>query len=191
LFSERQRLSGDLSSPGRTGGRSEADFDLQFRASYSSLVRMAEGMLHDRGAAEDVVQEAMLGLWRRWNTFPASDSPQAYLFQATRNRALNHIRHLKIRKQAEPQLIAGSASPPSADTQLTENTIDDALATALSELPERSRQVFELSRANGLKYSEIAETLGLSVKTVESHMGKALRLLREKLAPHLPTGDRL
>jgi RNA polymerase sigma-70 factor (ECF subfamily) len=162
-----------------------------FRAWYSSLVRMAEGMLRDRGAAEDVVQEAMLGLWRRWESFPINDSPQAYLFQATRNRALNHLRHLKIRKESEPQLIASSATTAATDTQLAENAIDAALALALSELPERSREVFELSRTKGLKYTEIAETLGLSIKTVESHMGKALRLLREKLAPYLPPGDRL
>jgi RNA polymerase sigma-70 factor (ECF subfamily) len=162
-----------------------------FRAWYSSLVRMAEGMLRDRGAAEDVVQEAMLGLWRRWDSFPVNDSPQAYLFQATRNRALNHLRHLKIRKESEPQLIASSATTAATDTQLAENAIDAALALALSELPERSREVFELSRTKGLKYTEIAETLGLSIKTVESHMGKALRLLREKLAPYLPPGDRL
>jgi RNA polymerase sigma-70 factor (ECF subfamily) len=175
----------------RAGSRSEDDFNAVFRAWYSSLVRMAEGMLRDRGAAEDVVQEAMLGLWRRWDSFPINDSPHAYLFQATRNRALNHLRHLKIRRDAEPQLVAVSAASPATDTQLTENAIDEALAIALSELPERSRQVFELSRNHGLKYTEIAETLGLSIKTVESHMGKALRLLREKLAPHLPHGDRL
>ncbi len=81
-----------------------------------------------------------------------------------------------------------SASAPSL---LVEDEIEVALKTAVSELPERCREVFELSRIHGLKYAEIATVLGISVKTVEAQMGKALRSLRVKLAPWLPTSDTL
>ncbi|MEO7966836.1 MAG: sigma-70 family RNA polymerase sigma factor, partial [Gemmatimonadaceae bacterium] len=64
------------------------------------------------------------------------------------------------------------------------------LREAMEDLPERSRVVFEMSRAQGLKYSEIADALGISIKTVEAHMGKALRHLRERMAHWLPAGRR-
>jgi len=63
-----------------------------------------------------------------------------------------------------------------------------AIQSAIAGLPARCREVFELSRIRGLKYSEIATELGISVKTVEAQMGKALRVMREKLAPWLPEG---
>jgi RNA polymerase sigma-70 factor (ECF subfamily) len=68
-----------------------------------------------------------------------------------------------------------------------EDEIDTALKKAVAELPDRCREVFELSRRDGLKYAEIASVLGISVKTVEAQMGKALRTLRVKLAPWLPS----
>ena len=66
--------------------------------------------------------------------------------------------------------------------------IDAALKQAVGALPERCREVFELSRVHGLRYAEIASTLGISVKGVEAQMGRALRELRRRLAPWLPGG---
>ncbi len=68
--------------------------------------------------------------------------------------------------------------------------MDVALRAAMGDLPERCREVFELSRVHGLRYAEIASALGISVKTAEAQMGKALRIRRERLAPWLPSdGD--
>jgi len=74
-----------------------------------------------------------------------------------------------------------------AEPNLVQEEIDAALAEAMNTLPPRCREVFELSRVHGLRYAEIATTLGLSVKTVEAQMGKALRILRERLAVWLPS----
>ena len=68
---------------------------------------------------------------------------------------------------------------------LVDEEMDVAVRQAVAELPERCREVFELSRVRGLRYAEIATALEISVKTVEAQMGKALRLLRERLAPWL------
>jgi RNA polymerase sigma-70 factor (ECF subfamily) len=168
-----------------------AAFDALFRAWYAPLVRLAEGMLRDRAVAEEIVQDVLLELWRRRETLVLDGSPQAYLFQATRNRALNHIRHLRVRQQGEPQVIAEMSRSVAGDTQLIAEEIETALRSAINELPPRCREVFELSRMRGLRYAEIAETLGISVKTVEAQMGKALRTLRERLAPWLPQGHAL
>jgi RNA polymerase sigma-70 factor, ECF subfamily len=161
-------------------------FDAIFRTWYGPLVGTAERMLRDRAVAEELVQDVMLELWRRRETLAPDGSAQAYLFQATRNRVLNHLRHLKIEQRSEPELLGESASAPRADAEVTETELSVAVQDAVRSLPDRCREVFELSRVHGLKYSEIATQLGISVKTVEAQMGKALRTLRERLANWLP-----
>ena len=169
----------------------ERAFDEIFRTWYAPLVRAAEALLRERAVAEEVVQEVMLELWRRRERLDPDGSPQAYLFQATRNRALNHLRHLQVQRRSATRLTMQEAREPSAPSQVVAREIDVALRDALDALTPRCREVFELSRVQGLKYSEIAEMLGVSVKAVEAQMGKALRTLRERLAPWLPAGDRL
>jgi RNA polymerase sigma-70 factor (ECF subfamily) len=161
-------------------------FDAIFRTWYGPLVGTAERMLRDRAVAEELVQDVLLELWRRRESLAAEGSPQAYLFQATRNRVLNHLRHLKIEQRSEPELQGDSASAPRADAEVTQEELSVAVQDAVRSLPDRCREVFELSRVHGLKYAEIATQLGISVKTVEAQMGKALRTLRERLAPWLP-----
>ena len=169
----------------------ERAFDEIFRTWYAPLVRAAESLLRDRAVAEEVVQEVMLELWRRRERLDPGGSIQAYLFQATRNRALNHLRHLRVEQRSAPFLTVSEAREATAPSQAVAREIGVALAGALAELTPRCREVFELSRVHGLKYGEIAELLGVSVKAVEAQMGKALRTLRERLAPWLPSGDTL
>ena len=167
-------------------GDSDA-FDAVFRANYAALVGSAERILGRRDVAEEIVQDVMLELWRRRETLAVDDSLRGYLFRATRNRSLNHLRHGAIEKRAEPELAADRVeSGSSAHAALVEEEIDVAVKRAVADLPARCREVFELSRVHGLRYSEIATTLGISVKTVEAQMGKALRILRERLAQWLP-----
>ena len=167
-------------------GDSDA-FDAVFRANYAALVGSAERILGRRDIAEEIVQDVMLELWRRRETLAVEDSLRGYLFRATRNRSLNHLRHGAIEKRAEPELAANRAeSGSSAHAALVEEEIEVAVKRAVADLPARCREVFELSRMHGLRYSEIATTLGISVKTVEAQMGKALRILRERLAQWLP-----
>jgi RNA polymerase sigma-70 factor (ECF subfamily) len=164
----------------------EGAFDAVFREHYASLVRSAEAMLHRRDLAEEIVQDVLLALWQRRDTLVVEDSLRAYLFRATRNRALNHLRHVAIERKAEPELSSVEPSAGDAQATLVHEEIDIALRRAIGVLPPRCREVFELSRVHGLRYAEIASTLGISVKTVEAQMGKALRVLRDELAPWLP-----
>jgi len=166
-------------------------FDAIFRANYALLVRVAETMLRDRGMAEEISQDVMLELWRRRDTLGVTESVRGYLLQATRNRTLNALRHRAIEKRSEPHLMDGTSRLPSTDAAAREGEIEVALQAAIADLPDRCRQVFELSRGEGLKYAEIASRLGISVKTVEVQMGKALRILRERLKPWLPAGENL
>ena len=161
-------------------------FDIVFREHYASLMRCADALLRRRDVAEEVVQEVMLALWQRRETLVVDDSLRSYLFRATRNRSLNHLRHAAIERRAEPELMSAEPRDAPAPSALVEEEIEVALRGAIGQLPPRCREVFELSRVHGLRYGEIASTLGISVKTVEAQMGKALRVLRERLAPWLP-----
>jgi RNA polymerase sigma-70 factor (ECF subfamily) len=163
----------------------ESAFDAIFRNWYASLVRASEAIVRARAVAEEIVQDVMLELWRRRESLVEGGSPQAYLFQAVRNRSLNHVRHERVERRAEPEAEREAAIQASAHSLLVEEEIEVALNQAVAGLPDRCREVFELSRTHGLKYSEIATVLGISVKTVEAQMGKALKSLRVELAPWL------
>ena len=184
-------LESDRALIGRLIDGDERAFDEIFRAWYAPLVRAADAMLRERAIAEDVVQEVLLELWRRRERLDPDGSAQAYLFQSMRNRALNHLRHLQVRRRTALHLAVDEARDATAPSRLVAQEIDLALRDALDGLTPRCREVFELSRVHGLKYSEIANHLGVSVKAVEAQMGKALRALRERLAPWLPAGGQL
>lgn len=160
-------------------------FDALFRQHYPRLVAAAQSLLHDRDAAEEVAQEVMLELWRRREELVVESGLRGYLHRAVRNRALNRIRHERTVRQAEPLLAQEAVRPAPADREAREHEIDAALRRAMDAMPPRCREVFELSRVHRLRYAEIADTLEISIKTVEAQMGKALRIAREHLEPWL------
>ncbi len=163
-----------------------AAFDAIFREHYAGLVAFLDRLLRGRGEAEEVAQEVMLELWRRRDDLRIRESLRAYLYRAARNRALNVLRHERVVDETAPYIRPPESEAPTAEPDLLQQELDGAVAAAIAELPARCREIFQLSRVQGLRYAEIADTLGLSVKTVEAQMGRALRLLRESLAPWLP-----
>jgi RNA polymerase sigma-70 factor, ECF subfamily len=164
---------------------SEAAFDQIFRAHYARLVRLAQGMLGELAPAEELAQDVMLELWRRRASLTVETSLQAYLFRATRNRTLNYLRHEKVVQRGSVFAAPELAAAPVGDRELIQDEIDVALNAAMQQLPPRCREIFELSRVQGLKYSEIADALGISIKTVEAQMSKALRIMRELMSGYM------
>jgi RNA polymerase sigma-70 factor (ECF subfamily) len=166
----------------------ESAFDAVFRAQYPRLVRMAESIVAERALAEEIAQEVMLELWRRRESLQVEQSFGAYLIRSTRNRALNHVRHQRI---VARELAAATLEPresPGTDADTLGVELEQVVREAIAALPERCREVFELSRVQGMRYVEIAAVLEISVKTVEKRMGQALSELRERLAPWLGRG---
>ena len=167
-----------------------AAFDTLFRRWYAPLVGVADRMLRDPAAAEELAQDVLLELWRRRTTLDTGDEPGPYLIRAVRNRALNRLRHGRVAARAAPLIAVDETTPvASPASQAIESELAAAIGAAVAALPPGCRQVFLLSRAQGLRYSDIAATLGISPKTVEAQMGRALRLLRARLGPWLPGGD--
>ena len=157
-----------------------AAFEGVFRTYYRRLCGVVYAYVGSAESAEEIVQELFLKIWRQRESLEITDSLQGYLFRAARNEALNHLKHQRVelqwrgREQAADQRVA-----PSADDALAERELSRAIEAAIAALPERCRMVFTMSRRQGLSYAEIAESLGISVKTVEVHIGRALKSLRE------------
>ena len=171
-------------------GESSA-FDTIFRDWYARLVLIADRIVGERQVAEDLAQEVFLELWRRRETLALETTVHAYLLQSVRNRALNHLRHVQVRRRSAAEVVEMSGSSIPADAETVAGELAVAIEHAMQALTPRCREVFQLSRERGFKYSEIATQLGVSVKAVEAQMGKALRTMREHLAPWLPEADSL
>ena len=168
-------------------GEDEAFAEI-FRGAYPGLVVTVTRLLGERALAEEVVQDVLLELWRRRESLLLIGTLGGYLHQAARNRALNRLRHEKMARRGEPYVRPPSASPD-ADAGAATNELALAVRSAIEALSGPQREVFLMSRDRGLTYQEIASLLGLSVKSVEARMSRALRQLRDQLAPWLPPGD--
>jgi RNA polymerase sigma-70 factor (ECF subfamily) len=153
-----------------------------FRVHYSTLVLASLRLVGERAVAEEIVQEVMLELWRRRAVLAITGQLRSYLHQSARNRSLNHLRHGRTVRHAEP-FVRPPTAVPRADERVSARELQVAVRAAIAQLSPPQREVFELSRLDGLTYPEIAAVLAVSVKTVEARMGRALKALRERLAP--------
>jgi RNA polymerase sigma-70 factor (ECF subfamily) len=158
----------------------ETAFERLFRAWYGRLADHALRMTRDRDRAEDAVQEVFVALWNGRDRLPEPAALAGYLHRAVRNRALNQLRATKG-DRVDPDGLAALAVAPTALRSLESEELGRAVVAALEALPPRTREIFLLSREQGLTYREIAATLEISVKTVETLMGRALRELRAVL----------
>ena len=167
--------------------RDEAAFEQVFKSHFKNLHAYAYAILKDEDEAEEVVQQVFFKLWERSHNLTFSGSIAAYLYRAVHNESLNVLKHQKI-KTGHQLHIAYSMKNKSEHIhgKIHEKQLENKLRDALNELPEQCRTVFQLSRFEDMKYREIADKLEISVKTVENHMGKALKFLRTKLVDFLP-----
>ena len=171
----------------RLSKRDEAAFEQVFKTHYKNLHAYAFTMLKDQDEAEEMVQQVFFKLWERSEHLSFSGSIAAYLYRAVHNESLNFIKHQKV-KAGHQLHVAYSMKNKSeqAQSKMIRKELENKFREALNELPEQCRTVFQLSRFEDMKYREIADKLDISVKTVENHMGKALKLLRTKLVDFLP-----
>ncbi len=160
---------------------SKQQFENLFRTHFQHLVNFAAQYVIEQTIAEDICQKVFLTLWEKRTTIDPNQSIKSYLFTAVRNKCLNHIRdHKKFRSQVL-DLDCGEYDLEEPVPEEADDALAAQVKNALEQLPQKCRQVFELSKFQNLKYKEIAEELDISVKTVEAHMGKALKTLRTLL----------
>jgi RNA polymerase sigma-70 factor (ECF subfamily) len=156
-----------------------------FRLHYKQLCNYAYTLLQDIDESEESVQQVFIQLWEKRETMEINTSITAYLFKAVRNNSLNRIKHKKVRQVYADEVLSTSNESSQSTSITFQNELQEQIQRAIESLPEQCRLIFKLSRFEELKYSEIAEELNISIKTVENQMGKALRIMREKLKDYL------
>lgn len=166
--------------------RDEAAFEQVFKTHYKNLHAYAFTILKDEDEAEEMVQQVFFKLWERSDQLSFSGPVAGYLYRAVHNESLNFLKHQKVKDSHRLHVayrMKNKAEQPQG--RVVKKELEEKFREALNELPEQCRTVFQLSRFEDMKYKEIADKLDISIKTVENHMGKALKLLRTKLVDFL------
>jgi RNA polymerase sigma-70 factor (ECF subfamily) len=164
-------------------------FEELFRAYAEALCAYVFTYVDSRETAQELVQDLFTRVWQSRHTLDMPRSVRAYLYTAARNRAINYLRDRRVERafmeRARRDELPHGYSPSSSEIEegIDAATLSEALSAAVRELPLRCREVFTLTREQHLSYAEVAEVLGITRKTVEIHMGRALAILREKLRP--------
>ena len=143
---------------------------------YSKLVRFAKEFVIKEEDAENITQDVFIILWENRDFIEHIDNMNAYLFRLVRNKCLDYLKH----KVFEQRYVESVQTSYEVDV-VEDNDTEILIRAAINSLPKRCRDIFLLSRVEGLKYKEISEQLGISVNTVECQMGIALKKLRIKL----------
>lgn len=161
-------------------------FESTFRTHFKALHAYAITIVKDEASAEEIVQNVFYKVWKNQEAIEIQQSLSAYLYRAVYNDGLNHLKHEKVKATYQNYAAQYMSHSNNASERIRERELEARLDEALKELPEQCRTIFQMSRFEELKYMQIADRLGISVKTVENQMGKALKLLRLKLADLLP-----
>ena len=167
---------------GRLINKDRSAFELVFQSNFGYLVNYAHKFLDTREEAEEIVQDVFVKFWDKCSDLDPASSIKSYLYRSVHNTCLNQLKHQKV-KDAYKQHVMHSME---RTTEISLEAVDpekirSEIVEAIDLLPPRCSEIFKLSRFDGLKYQEIADHLEISVKTVEVQMGKALKVLREKL----------
>lgn len=157
-------------------------FDLHYALLISDIYRIVP----DEDTCQDLAQEVFVELWRKRSELDIHTSLRAYLRRAAVNRALNYLKSNRRFVREEPEQLTRTADMSERDIRdkMEQETLEGALHAAIETLPEKCRVVFSLSRFEQMSHREIAEQLGISIKTIENQITKAMKILREALVRH-------
>lgn len=162
-------------------------FEKIFKGSYKSLCSFANRIVRSHELAEEIVDDVFCNLWKNRGRIQITSSFRSYLITSVRNKSLDCLRK---RKNEKNSVLESASSVPCRQSIAYENMAFEELShrieTAIQELPRQCRTIFLMSRDQDLKYKEIAEILNISIKTVDTQMGRALKYLRKTIAPGKP-----
>lgn len=166
------------------------NFNLLFNEYHERFIRFAMGYVKERQTAEDFVSEAFAAFWENRHRLPPETRPPAYIMTIVKNKCINHLQHQQIQQRVAEELRDHTTWVLQTKISTLEACDPDFLFSeemqliidsTLKQLPEKTRQIFLLSRKQELTYKEIAEKTNLSQKAIEFHISKALQLLRVSL----------
>lgn len=168
-----------------------AAFELLVRQYSDRLCAFVYTNIRDAEATKELVQDLFLWIWRHRHEWEVRGDLTTYLYRSARNRAVSYMRHARLEQRWREEMVwtgnqtIAHADPVESDANVRATELSAAIDRAVGSLPHRCREVFTLNREHHLSYREIAEALGISVKTVEVHMGRALAALRRQLTDWL------
>jgi len=159
----------------------EKAFETLFHKYYGLLCAYAARIVSNKDAAEEIVQDYFVKLWEKHEQLSVETSVYNYLFRSVKNHCVNYIQHNKIKLKYARSVAEHTESQITEEFDFPEPDIFEKIEISINSLPEKRREIFRLSRRDGLKYHQIAEKLQISVKTVETQMSLAFKTLREQL----------
>ncbi len=157
----------------------KAAFKWLFERYYDRLMAYVMTYTHDRAWSEDVVQQAFIDLWNDRQKLDAGKSPKNYLYAIAHNRYIDSIKDKKRREKILDVIWERALEDRiKEDNELLEKRIDK-MKRVITDLPPKCKEIIELNKIQGIKYKDIAIRMGISVKTVEAHMGTAFKKIRK------------
>lgn len=147
-----------------------------------ALTQFLTSLMQCREEAREITQEVFITLWEKRKLFDPEKGLRRYIYQLAKFYALNHFDRQKVREKFEEFVRKGDVYDLAADDIMQAEETALLIAYALERMPERQREIFQMSREQKMSYEEIAQKLGISVNTVKFHMKNALKELREMLA---------
>ena len=150
------------------------------------LISHAFRYMRSTQQADDMVSEVFYKIWKRRSEIRMNSSLQSYLYTSVRNKCLDHLRsENRVERCDDDVLLDFDAKTATPHQYTVGEELKKRIENAIEALPNDRRRIFKMSRDNGLKYKEIAAILGISIKTVETQMGRALKHLRNELSEYL------
>jgi RNA polymerase sigma-70 factor (ECF subfamily) len=170
-------------------GGDENAFVQLFRRHVTGLIQTATHIVRSEAVAQDIVMDVFARMWEDRLSIREDTRLPAYLAVAVRNACIDHLRHDRLESSMRETSTDGgwvpgmSAVPLTPDEALQRSEAKEIIRRAFTTLPQRMRQVLEMRWLAEKSYREISKELGMPVKSVENYMGRAMRLLRDRMAP--------
>ncbi|MEM1134431.1 MAG: RNA polymerase sigma-70 factor [Bacteroidota bacterium] len=161
-------------------------FEKLFNAYYPLLCIYAKKKVGDLDEARDIVQDVFVKVYHDRDKLAIDTSIKAYLYKAVHNASLNRIKQIKIHKYHHEYIKNQTPFSEDQDTMIKAE-LEEKIWQIIQSLPDKCRRIFEMNRFEGKKNKEIAENLGISIRTVETQISKALKILRKHLPSFLLT----
>ncbi len=161
-------------------------FETEFKTNFKGLCFFAIKYVKDHDTAKEIVQESFIALWEKRDSMDLSKSLKTYLSTTVRNKCLNYLRdNQKFNKDIlELEGLDANIKYVQQD-HLIEDELQNRIEEAINKLPGKCKEIFVLNRMKHMKYQEIADKLGVSIKTVEAQMSKALKHMRTELSDYI------
>jgi RNA polymerase sigma-70 factor, ECF subfamily len=162
-------------------------FEVLFHRHYNALCKYVFTIMQCKFTTEEVVSDVLLKIWHQRHALQIQSNVKSYMLAAVRNLSIDYIRRRSRRRTVGEEAIHPDRPTDfhsSLDMIVGQEAIQ-IVENAIDRLPNQGKTIFRLSRETGMKYREIADHLGLSIKTIETHMTRSLVFLRNEVAQKL------